>query len=144
MGNRLFIDTNILLDFYLWRGDTSNQESIDIIFHDIENKQYEWIISLQSIVTIEYILSRYKVKKDDIHEFIAKIESSFSIVGWDNTKIRVALRNNEFSDFEDSVQNQLALESVCDIIITNNIQDFTWSPIEVRSPISFIRDVFSD
>ena len=45
--------------------------------------------------------------------------------------------NSNFKDFKDGVQYSCAKEVEADLIITNNKKDFTFSEIEVLSPVEF-------
>jgi predicted nucleic acid-binding protein len=49
-----------------------------------------------------------------------------------------ALSDSNFEDLEDSIQHQIALESNCDYIITNNTDDFKNSQIPALNPTEFI------
>ena len=49
-------------------------------------------------------------------------------------KIRVALDNDKFIDFEDCLQEQCAVEEVADYIVTRNPDDYIESRVKVIQP----------
>lgn len=54
-------------------------------------------------------------------------------------KIVAALENNAFSDFEDGLQEECAVESMADYIVTRNPADFKHSRVKVILPDELLR-----
>lgn len=58
----------------------------------------------------------------------------FEISGIDKSKVMAALENQDFTDFEDCLQMECALEIGADYIITRNLSDFAYSGITAIEP----------
>ena len=54
-------------------------------------------------------------------------------------KILAALENEKFVDFEDCLQEECAVESMADYIVTRNPADFANSRVKVILPEEFLK-----
>ena len=63
----------------------------------------------------------------------------FTIIGIDADKLKSALLNTEFNDFEDCLQVESAKYFEADFIITRNLKDFTDSIIPALEPLELIK-----
>ena len=131
MNFKVFIDTNVFLDSYLER-DNGVAKSL---FNFLENSNTEIYLNDISIINIAYII-RKKFSKDEIKEKINLMTNQYHIV-CASERIIIDANNSNFKDFEDGVQYFCAKEVEADLIITNNKKDFTFSEIEVLSPVEF-------
>ena len=131
---RLFIDTNVLVDFFEKRHPFFNE--IAKISSLAENKQFQLVASSLSFVNVFYILSK-KIEKKLILESLKKYRILCEVSAIDELVIDKSLFSN-FSDFEDAVQYYSAINANCDIIITRNEKDFKNSEIPVMSPTEFL------
>jgi hypothetical protein len=78
-------------------------------------------------------LKNNKTSHNDAISFIQALVSIVTIIDGNNQTV-IASINNNFSDFEDGVQAELAYMHHCDYIITNNTKDFAKSHIKAMSP----------
>lgn len=53
--------------------------------------------------------------------------------------VRRALLREEFSDFEDCLQDECAKEVGADYIVTRNVEDFRSSDVKAVTPEEFLR-----
>lgn len=132
---KLFLDTNVVLDFVLNRTPFSEDASLIIEISSI--RKFEIYISSTSITDIYYILSKKYTKKIAL-EFIMDLAKNFNLTNVNHSTILEAIKSN-FNDFEDAVQYQSALDYKVNFIITRNAKDFTKSKIKVLSPNDFIK-----
>ncbi len=116
---RVFIDTNIMLDFLGERHPF--YDPIAKIATLSDNDKLKMVVSPISFATVNYLLSKYENPK------IA-------------TDVEKAL-NSSFSDFEDALQYFSAIESNCDIIITRKAKDFRQSLLPVMSAYEFLESL---
>lgn len=65
----------------------------------------------------------------------------FQISDLNEKKIVAALENNAFSDFEDGLQEECAVESMADYIVTRNPADFKHSRVKVILPDELLREL---
>ena len=62
----------------------------------------------------------------------------FRISDLNEKKILSAVENEEFSDFEDGLQEECAVEAMVDYIVTRNPDDYAKSRIKVVEPREFV------
>lgn len=136
---KLFLDTNVMLDFL------GERESFYISAAKIatlaDKRKIKIIVSALSFATVSYFLTKYeglKKTKDKLRKF--KIISG--ICELDELIIEKGL-NSDFHDFEDSLQYFSALRTECDIIITRNGKDFKKSQIPIMTPDEFLNSMKS-
>lgn len=65
----------------------------------------------------------------------------FQISDLNEKKIVAALENNAFSDFEDGLQEECAVEAMADYIVTRNPADFKHSRVKVILPDELLREL---
>jgi len=134
---KLFLDTNVMLDF-LGERDPFYISSAKIATL-ADKRSLTIIVSALSYATVSYFLTKYEGlerTKDKLRKF--KVISE--ICELDELIIEKGL-NSEFSDFEDSLQYFSALRTECDIIITRNAKDFKKSQIPVMTPDEFLNSI---
>ncbi len=121
MVMRILVDTNVLLDYLLDR-EPYAKESKKII-RACQQKKLSGYIAAHSITNIFYIL-RKNYTVEERRMILLDICSLFTVEGIDIYKLQNSLRNEVFSDFEDSLQEECAIASHADYIVTRNIKDF--------------------
>lgn len=136
---RLFIDTNVMLDFL------GEREPFYIASAKIatlaDKGKIEMVASALSYATVSYFLTKFEgieKTKDKLRKF--KIISK--ICELDSKIIEKGLNSN-FSDYEDSLQYFSALRTDCDILITRNAKDFKLASISVMTPDEFLNSLKS-
>ena len=73
---------------------------------------------------------------------IALLLENISLTATDETVAKKAIANPQVIDFEDGLQYYSALQEPCDVIVTENTEDFYFSEIEVSGCESFILNYF--
>lgn len=137
MSKRIFIDTNVMLDFLGERKPF--YESIAKIATLGEKGKLTLVVSPISFATVNYFLSKFensKIAKEKLRKF--KIISK--ICSLDEQTIEKGL-NSSFKDFEDALQYFSATESDCEVIITRNGKDFKKSLLPVMTPNEFLKSL---
>src|SRR5690606_8133761 len=135
MGYKLFVDSDVVIDFFTDREPHVNPASE--LFELNEQGLIKLYISAVSINNIYYIVRRFLGQRKAI-EVVELLTEMAEIVGTTKNEIIQALRN-DFSDYEDSVQYSSALIiSGLDAIITRNIKDYKKASIAVMTPLSFL------
>lgn len=135
MSKRIFIDTNVMLDFLGER--EPYYVPIAKIATLAEKEKLTMIVSPISFATVNYFLSKFEtptIAKEKLRKFkiLAKICSI------DEHTIEKSL-NSSFKDFEDALQYFSATESDCELIITRNGKDFKDSLIPVMTSEEFLK-----
>lgn len=137
MKTRLFLDTNIMLDFLGER--VPFYDSIAKIATLADKRQITLVVSALSYSTVGYFLSIYENKgiaKEKLRKF--KIISEICDL---NEQIIEKGLNSDFSDFEDSLQYYSAVSSDCSILITRNEKDFKGSSIPVMTAEEYLKSI---
>jgi predicted nucleic acid-binding protein len=137
MKNKLFIDTNILLDLLGERHPF--YEPIAKLTTLAEKGKVNLVASPISYATVNYLLTKNEspeIAKEKLRKF--KIISDISKL--DEHIIEKGL-NSAFKDFEDSLQYFSALDSNCEIIITRNGKDFKESLLPVMTAEEYLASI---
>lgn len=137
MSKRIFIDTNVMLDFLGEREPF--YEPIAKIASLAEKEKLTMVVSPISFATVNYFLSKYesaKVAREKLRKF--KILSKICTI--DERTIEKGL-NSSIKDFEDALQYFGATESECDIIITRNGKDFKQSLLPIMTAKEFLNSL---
>lgn len=137
MKTRLFLDTNIMLDFLGERHPF--YDSIAKIATLADKGQATIIVSALSYSTVSYFLTKYE-NKEIAKEKLRKFKIISEICDLNEQIIEKGL-NSDFSDFEDSLQYYSALSSDCNILITRNGKDFKTSSIPVMTAEEYLKSI---
>ena len=131
----IFLDSNIILDILIPNPQFC-AESKKVISVAKGNKD-ELYISAASITDIFYIAKRTLHDMEATKAVMRNLLTTVSVAGVDEVCIRNALES-DWSDFEDSVQHEVAQQIKADIIITRNQQDYKHSVVRIMSPAEFL------
>ena len=115
---KVFLDTNILLDYGLER------EKADVAGAILEMGQQgiiEIYASYLSYANMGYILRDHPTAER--YELIRMMRQPVEVLPCDAAQLDAGL-GFEVKDFEDMMQYQCAKAAGCDVIVTNNKQDF--------------------
>lgn len=134
---RLFIDTNVMIDF-LGERELFYDEIAKIIVL-AENQEVNIVASSLSFVNAFYVLSK-KHNSKTLHEILSKFRIICSVSNIDELQIDKSLLLNS-NDFEDAVQYHSALHDKCDIFITRNKKDFKNSELPIMTPTEFLTSI---
>lgn len=116
---KLFLDTNVLLDFLLRRdGWESVAQLIDLSIR----QEVRCCCSYQSIAEIAYIV-RKSSDADVVRRIIKELMSWCEILSPTSQDIDTAIKLNH-PDFEDILQILCAEMKDCDVIVTRNLKHF--------------------
>lgn len=137
MKKRIFLDTNIILDFLGNRKPYYN--SIAKIATLAEKEKLTMVASPISFATVNYILAKAESQKIAIKK-LRKFKIVCEVCQMDEQTIEKGL-HSEMKDFEDALQYFCATESDCDIILTRNGKDFKKSMLPVMTADEFLKSI---
>ena len=137
---RVFIDTNILIDWY--RAERPGNTLAKTILSVAGTDAYDIYISTQSIVDSAYSLKKLGVKLQQFSDSLRHLRAVAHIVGIDELDLSWALEHDS-GDFEDDIQYACAYNNVCDYFITRDKALLLRSedplcPMTVISPEDFV------
>lgn len=116
---RVFLDTNILLDFYLNRPGADAAEEV---FVKANSGKILLFTSTLTFANFAYVVKREHTK-EELYDILNEMEKWVAALVMDRRQLRLAI-NHPCKDFEDMLQYQCAIAGGCDLIITNNKKDF--------------------
>jgi predicted nucleic acid-binding protein len=137
MKNRLFIDTNIMLDFLGERQPF--YEPIAKLATLADKGKLKMVVSPISFATVNYFLAKNETS-EIAKEKLRKFKIISEICKLDEHTIEKGL-NSSFKDFEDSLQYFSAVDANCEIIITRNVKDFKKSLIPVMTADEYLNSI---
>ena len=133
---KLFIDSDVVIDFFTDRAPHANPASE--LFELNEKGRVILYLSAVSVNNIYYIVRKFLGHKKTL-EVVETLTEMTEIIGTTKKEILQALKN-DFSDFEDSIQYSSALTiKGVDAIITRNLKDYKNSDIAVMTPSNFLK-----
>lgn len=134
---RVFLDTNILLDYLLKRQPF--YEGVKKVF-DMCLFKIDGCVTPHSLIDVFYILSeRTDATVEYCRDTILKLRTVLFVIPENDDSVLEAAKNTDFADFEDSMQNESAIFANVDYIITRNQKDFEKSKIPVLTPEEFLK-----
>jgi len=139
MKNRLFLDTNVMLDLLGEREPF--YDSIARIATLADKGEVKLTVSTLSYSIVFYLLSKFedsKIVKEKLRKF--KIISETSDL---TDKIIEKGLSSSFSDFEDALQYHCALKADCNILITRNVKDFKESEMPVMTADEYLKSLIN-
>lgn len=139
MNKRIFIDTNIMLDFLGER--KPYYEPIAKIATLAEKGKLTMVVSPISFATVNYFLSKFE-SPQIAREKLRKFRILCEICSLNAQTIEKGL-NSIIKDFEDALQYFSATESDCELIITRNGKDFKKSLLPVMTSDEFLKSLYN-
>lgn len=132
--SKIFIDSNVILDFLLDRKPYSND--IAVIMEDCIRNQIAICVSSVTITNLHYIIGRME-NKTSADKKTAKILKLVTVENVGQSTVNKSI-SSSFNDFEDGVQNYCAVEAKHKIIITRNTKDYKNSELAIFTPIEYL------
>ncbi|MEP7252443.1 MAG: PIN domain-containing protein [Ginsengibacter sp.] len=133
--NKLFLDTNIILDFLL--GREGELTEIEDIFNAASKGYIECYVSESVLATSIYFLQ--KEKRKNIMQMLRNIWPVIKVLPFEHSIIYSSIEI--FDDIEDGLLFFLAQFHRMDFFITRNIKDFKNAPstLTVLTPAHYIK-----
>ena len=134
----LFIDLDILLDAVLTR------EPFDFyavrVLSLVDSGNHVLYTSAHSLINVYYFTKKIAGQPAALKS-ISLLREKLEIAPTNNKAIGYALAS-DFTDIEDAVQYDIALQNKCKVIITRNIKDYQKSSIPVMTAEQYLRSTF--
>ncbi len=128
---KLFLDTNVILDFLGNREPFA--EHAAIIFDQAEKGNMSIYVSALSFSNLYYILRKATNHKKAM-QLLNNLNDLVTIVEVDQQITDQAMAS-EFRDFEDAIQDSCAAKvKKLDALVTRNLKDFKKSKVSTLSP----------
>ena len=128
----ILVDTNIILDVLLKREPYLG--AAQTILTKCAEREITGCIAAHSISNLFYIL-RKAYSQQERRWFIRNLCDIFRISDLNTEKIMLAVENEEFTDFEDCLQEECAVAEMADY----NLDDYQKSRIKAIGPDEFLK-----
>ena len=132
---RVLFDTNIILDVINKRTPFL-QDSYTAL--KLAYNFYTPCISTTTITDAVYISKKSFVDSEEQKRILSDFFSDFKICAVTKSQIKQTFKST-MSDFEDAVQAFCAKQHHIKYIVTRNIKDYKFSPVEAIEPADFLR-----
>lgn len=132
---KLFLDSDVLLDFFLLRQPFFEDAKQIMIF--CESGKITGFISPIVISNIYYLM-RKTYSNAECMDKLRFLLDFFEIAELNKKSVLTAV-DSKFSDFEDALQNYAAEQNKVDLIVTRNNKDYKHSNLPVMSPENFLK-----
>ena len=127
---KVLFDTNVILDQMLAR--EPHVDAAERLLSLVDAGTIEGVICATTATTIHYLAAK-AVGAKAAAEYLRTLLAIFDVAGVNRDVLRGAL-DTGFSDYEDSVLHQAAVEAGATAIVTRNGKDFTRSTLPVFDP----------
>lgn len=131
---KVFLDTNVIIDFYARREDFFLPASI--IIDMAYKKRIDIVVSSLTFVNAFFIL-RKTYNKESLYPKLRKLADICVITRIDEEIIKSCLQR-EVSDFEDAVQYTSSKTLDVDVIVTRDPKHYKEFDIKVQTPTEFL------
>jgi predicted nucleic acid-binding protein len=135
--NRLFLDSDVLLDMLLNRKPFYYY--VQALLTISEKHHLQIYTSSLAAANIHYILAR-EIGSAEARKKIKELINAIKILPFESESIESAI-NSRFSDLEDAIQHFIAKRYNCNAIITRNIKDYKHSEIPAFTAEDFLRQI---
>jgi predicted nucleic acid-binding protein len=134
MTNKIFVDTNIIIDL-LSKREFFYEESQEL-FSLADKNKLELYISALTFANAYCILGQ-NLKIENSRKILRKFKVLVKVLPLNDKIIDLAL-DSDFDDFDDAIQYFTAIENDCEIIVTRNLKDFKNSNLPVFTARQFL------
>ena len=135
---KVFLDTNILMDYILFRGDEA--PAAEYIFDSSLDLKLTLFIAAHSLTNIFYALRKsFSVAERNLR--IRNLCALCTVQTVSAENIIKAIDSGYTSDLEDALQIQCAIESDCDYFITRDHELFEKCPVRTLLPHELVREL---
>ncbi len=138
MPPKVFVDTNIIVDFLMKR------QPFDLAAAQFFNKADLGKVAAHVPASVFpflfYLLSKSLPNKKEAWLAVSKFRQLVTPLSLDAKCLDLALASN-FKDLEDAIQFQIAQQNSMEIILTRNLQNFKGLPIPAMTAKDFLKTI---
>ena len=135
---KVFLDTNILMDYILFRGDEAI--AAEFIFDSSMDLKLSLHIAAHSLTNLFYAL-RKEFSEAERNTMILNLCALCNTQAITAENIEKAIDSGYTNDLEDALQIQCAVESDCDYFITRDKDLFEKCPVKTLLPHELVNEL---
>ena len=137
MIDSIFLDTNVVLDFTMKRGE--HYAPARKIMNEIAENRLNAYVSASQVTDFYYFLEK-KFSHEKAVSMIVDLIALVRVIGVNRRTIETAIEL-KMLDFEDAVQTIAAKNAGVNIVITRDKEGFYNSGLQVYSPEEFLTEL---
>lgn len=131
----ILIDANVALDFLTVRQPFYHDAKA--VMQACASDEIQGYIAFHSLPNIFYIL-RKSYSDEERRAMLKNLCLVLQVTGANHDRVCDAISREDFSDFEDCLQDECAQEVSADFIVTRNVEDFKHSCVKAITPEKFL------
>lgn len=135
---RIFLDTNILLDYLYFRSEEAL--AVEYVFDACLHGTVDCFIAVHSLTNLFYIIRKDFVISDK-KQIVRNLCAICHVQEVSEQTIERALDSGYSDDLEDALQMQCATDCGADMMLTRDLSGFEKSPVRVVLPHDLIREL---
>ena len=121
----LLIDANVLLDYFM--NLEPNLAAAIKLMEFCQKGIVSGYVAFHTMSIVSYMLRKWSA--EDRRAALRLVAQTFTVVGATHDEVVKAVENEDFSDFEDCLQERCALAANADYIVTGNAKHFQASAV---------------
>lgn len=130
----ILIDVNVIMDYLLER--EKYFEYAQRLFKYCAESRVNGYVAFHRLSIISYVLRKYP--DEERRQALYKITGLLTVVSASHNAVVYAIGDENFSDFEDCLQEKCALQAGADYIVTSNVKDFAASKVPAVTPAEMV------
>lgn len=134
---RVFLDTNVVLDFFLNREGFS--DDAEAILAKGYSRTCTLLVSSLTYANVAYV-ARKKFPGDAIYPVLDSLSELTEVAAMDANVVESAIASRA-KDYEDALQYFSARLSGADCLVTRNVKDFPHSDFRILTPRDFLQQM---
>lgn len=131
------IDINVIINFITKRDDPYKDACFEVIKSCAENV-FDGYIAFHSLSIIWYVIRKQETE-EKARAWLRDICDILMVTGATHKQVKEAIKNSDFRDFEDCLQDECAVHVNADYIVTCNAKDFQHAKTSVVTPDVFVK-----
>ena len=132
---KVFLDTYVVLDLILER---EYKQEVAQIFAMCEQSLVVLYVSFLTIANLAYIVRKSRTQRQ-LRTIIADLKLFVNVLPMTDEQLSCELLVDG-RDFEDILQYECAKAFECDVIVSRNKNDFSFSELQVLTPSEYLRN----
>lgn len=136
------IDTNVIINFITKRDDPYKEACCEIMKLCAENA-FEGYVAFHSLSTIWYVIKKQETE-EKARAWLDEICDMLMVTGATQEQVKEAIKNSDFRDFEDCLQDECAVNANAGYLVTCNVKDFKNAKTTVVTPDVFVEMLTGD
>lgn len=130
------IDTNVIINFITKRDDPYKDACFEVMRLCAENA-FKGYVAFHSLSIIWYVI-RKQENDEKARAWLTDICDILTVTGATQEQVKEAIKNSDFRDFEDCLQDECAVCADADYIVTCNVKDFRQAKTSAVTPDVFV------